>query len=319
MAWREFAFRLPSTAIGRSGAFSGFFRWVWKVRKVRLGAWLLRGLARALRGCALAWGPDFPIYILSGYFLQGFVALRLAMDMRRAARQSLAMFENAVPALKWDVKRALARVRSRGMARAAAKGGGLPRRLHIGCGGRRVPGWLNCDVSHSEVNIDLAGGRLPFGDGVFEAACAQHVIEHLSIRGADGSANGGSGELEGLLGEVHRCQMAGGELWLSCPDMHRIAASYLADGGAALLADRLSRWPQSGTGGYPASQVVNLLFSQWGEHKNLFDLPLLRAVLEGCGFGDVEAMDEARFLARFPEFPPRGDDAISLYVRAYRR
>lgn len=235
--------------------------------------------------------------------------------MWQAAGQRLGMFENAVPALKWDVKRALARARSRGMARAAAKGGGLPKRLHIGCGGRRVPGWLNCDVSHSEVNIDLTGGPLPFADGVFEAACAQHVIEHLSI----GGTNGGSGELEGLLGEVHRCLMAGGELWLSCPDMHKIAASYLANGGAALLADRLSRWPDSGTAGYPASQVVNLLFSQWGEHKNLFDLPLLSAVLERCGFGDVEAVDEARFLARFPEFPPRGDDAISLYVCARRR
>jgi hypothetical protein len=101
--------------------------------------------------------------------------------------------------------------------------------------------------------------------------------------------------------------------------MHKIAASYLADGGTTLLADRLSRWPDSGTGGYPASQVVNLLFSQWGEHKNLFDFPLLSAVLERCGFDDIEAVDEARFLARFPEFPVRGDDPITLYVCAHKR
>lgn len=230
------------------------------------------------------------------------------MDKPAGPRQHGPVFENATPALKWDIRRLLARRRSQGMARAAAAAGPLPRKLHLGCGTRRVAGWLNCDVQGSEVDIDLAAGRLPFGDGAFDAVCAQHVIEHLRL----------GGELEALLRETHRCLAPGGEIWLSCPDMQKIAASYLADGGTALLQDRLSRWPGAGTGDYPASQVVNLLFNQWGEHKNLFDFPLLSAVLTGCGFGDVAETDEAGLLARFPEFPRRNDDAITLYVRARR-
>jgi hypothetical protein len=61
---------------------------------------------------------------------------------------------------------------------------------------------------------------------------------------------------------------------------------------------------------------VNDLFHQWGEHKNLFDFDLAKWALEYAGFSDARQVEEADLLARFPGFPVRGDDLMTLYVTA---
>ncbi len=182
-------------------------------------------------------------------------------------------------------------------------------RLHFGCGKRRVPGWLNVDVAGSDLDVDLSSGLLPFEDAQFEVAVAQQFIEHLDLES----------ELDPLVAELARVVRAGGHLWVSCPDMERICRSYLADGGDALLRDRRSRWPEFTLGELPARQMVNVVFHQAGEHRNLFDLRLLSWLLDRHGFGEIERVDEATFLAAYPEFPVRKDDEFSLFVRAKRR
>lgn len=182
-------------------------------------------------------------------------------------------------------------------------------KLHFGCGKRRVSGWLNVDVRGSDLDLDLTSGSLPFEDNQFEVAAAQQFIEHLDLES----------ELEPLLDELARVLRPGAELWVSCPDMERVCRSYLADGGDALLQDRRSRWPEFSLGGLPAGHMVNVVFHQAGEHRNLFDFRLLSWLLDRHGFEAAERVDEPTFLARFPEFPHRNDDAFSLYVRAKRR
>lgn len=184
----------------------------------------------------------------------------------------------------------------------------LPRRLHLGCGRRRVPGFLNVDVAGSELDLDLGAGALPFADGVFDVVVSQQVIEHLELES----------ELLPLLHDLVRVLSPGGEAFLACPDMESICRSYLSDGGAALLADRKKRWPEFDLRGLPASQMVNVLFHQAGEHVNLFDFALLSHVLREAGFARVERIRESDLLARFPEFPFRDDDDFSIYVRAQR-
>jgi hypothetical protein len=51
-------------------------------------------------------------------------------------------------------------------------------------------------------------------------------------------------------------------------------------------------------------------------HKNLFDFTLLYWALTESGFVEIQRVEEADLLARFPEFPPRHDELQSLYVRA---
>ena len=171
-----------------------------------------------------------------------------------------------------------------------------------------MPGFLNVDVQSSDHDLDLAGGHLPWADQSFEAVVSQQVIEHLEIES----------QLRPLLAELARVLRRGGEAWLACPDMEIVARSYLEDGGKALLEDHLSRWPNHSLGGLPASHMMNVIFHQFGQHLNLFDLPLLEHLLRKAGFSQVDRVREGDLLARFPQFPPRRDDAMSLYVRAVR-
>jgi hypothetical protein len=85
---------------------------------------------------------------------------------------------------------------------------------------------------------------------------------------------------------------------------------------ADLVADRLSRWPEYALHGAPPSHFLNDLFHQSGEHRNLFDFALLEWALKETGFVGVERAEEAALLARYSDFPARGDDLQSLYVRA---
>jgi predicted SAM-dependent methyltransferase len=178
-------------------------------------------------------------------------------------------------------------------------------RLHLGCGERRVPGWLNVDVAGSDHDIDFTR-RLPWKTESFSAVVSQHVIEHLEL----------FGELLPLLGEVRRVLRPGGEVWLSCPDMESICRMYADGRSADLVADRVNRDGRYSTQGAPPQQIVNDLFHQWGEHKNLFDLDIAKWALERVGFSSIRRVREADLLERFPGFPVRGDDVMTLYVTA---
>ena len=216
-------------------------------------------------------------------------------------------FHSTLREFRWEKKRQKTRIRSRfTLLQWKLSKREIPRKLHVGCGKRRVPGWLNVDIQNSEFDLDLGYGKLPFPDSHFSAVASQHVIEHLELER----------ELIPLLYELNRCMVPGAEIWLSCPSMYKVCKSYLEDGGVGLLQDRISRFPNWSLKGLPPSHIVNKLFHQHGQHKNLFDFPLLTAVLEKTGFVDVKEVDERAFLNRFPEFPERNDGFQSIYVSA---
>jgi len=179
-------------------------------------------------------------------------------------------------------------------------------RLHLGCGSRPVSGWLNVDIEKSDYDVDLACGRLPWKSGVFDSIVSQHLIEHLEI----------GTEFLPLLMELRRVLRPGGEIWLSCPDMEKICLLYLNNKVSDLVADANSRWPDFSLGDIPSSHMVNHLFHQNGEHKNLYDFTLLEWALNICGFSKVKRLGESDLLNRYPEFPFRGDDLQSIYIRA---
>jgi predicted SAM-dependent methyltransferase len=223
------------------------------------------------------------------------------MDIRRIFRAAIA--QRTKRNIRFDVARLRARLTHHlGLSQPASP------RLHLGCGERRIAGWLNVDVAGSDFDVDLGAGQLPFHDEVFEVVVSQQVIEHLEMET----------QLLPLLRELFRVCKPGAEIWLSCPDMDSICRSYLKDGGIALLEDRKMRWPEFTLEGAPPSQMLNVLFHQAGEHVNLFDFQLLSWLVQRAGFRDCTRVDEAKFKQRFSDFPVRDDDEISLYVRAMR-
>ncbi|MGI8875692.1 MAG: class I SAM-dependent methyltransferase [Egibacteraceae bacterium] len=185
----------------------------------------------------------------------------------------------------------------------------VPDRLHFGCGDRRVLGWLNADVVGSEWDVDLAGGRLPWPSGSFTVLVGQHVIEHLEM----------VDELLPLLRELHRVARPGAVLWLTFPDLEKVCAGYAADRGRSLYEDLRRRHGDYEVGPLPVQAVVNHLFHQRGQHKNLFDSELIGWLLAEAGFVGCEILGERQFLDDYPAFPARGDDGLSLYVRARAR
>jgi predicted SAM-dependent methyltransferase len=181
------------------------------------------------------------------------------------------------------------------------------RRLHFGAGSRIVSGWHNIDAFSGDERVDLRR-PLPFADEAFDFAVSQHVVEHLAIED----------ELGKLLRELWRVLSQGGTLFVSTPDMFRLCRDYVSDGGGSWIRYYKGRHASFGIGDRPDSHMVNYVFHQNGEHKNLFDFELLSSSLIKAGFVDVEKINEAEFLGRCPEFPKRNDDDTTLYVSAIK-
>lgn len=179
-------------------------------------------------------------------------------------------------------------------------------RLHLGCGKRRFQGWLNVDLVGSDYDLDLSVGWLPWQPASFEAVVSQHFIEHLDLHS----------ELFPLLYEIRRVLRPGGEIWLSCPDMEKLCRSYIDHQMQDLLEVRTQRKPGYSLRGAPSSQLLNEFFYQHGDHRNLYDFPLLQWVLTQSGFSAVQRVSETDLLRRFPEISTRNDDMQALYVMA---
>lgn len=62
-------------------------------------------------------------------------------------------------------------------------------KIHLGCGARKVEGWLNVDIGGGDVNLDLAAGYLPWQDSSFSAA-----VSKTASRGGLPGKRGGSAE-----------------------------------------------------------------------------------------------------------------------------
>jgi len=216
-------------------------------------------------------------------------------------------FQHSLSALKWDLLRAKARL---GYRRNVSRNLHLvSKNLHLGCGARKIDGWLNVDLTNSDFNVDIASTPLPFPSSLFDAVVSQQVIEHLRLES----------ELIPLLSEIYRTMKPGACFWLSCPDMEKVCKSYAEDKGQALLNDRIRRYPDNPWRMTPYSQgIINFYFHQCGEHKNLFDYEMLAYELDCVGFSNIVRVSEDDLLRNFSEIPPRGDDFHAIYIKAQK-
>jgi len=135
-------------------------------------------------------------------------------------------------------------------------------RLHIGCGDKRLAGWINMDMAALpgvDIVADVTRG-LPYSR--VDAIYAEHFLEHLAIDDA-----------VKFLGAAHGALAPGAWLRLSTPNLDWVwATHYRLDGDApekCLLALRTNR-----------------AFRAWG-HQFLWNRELLGEALEACGFADL--------------------------------
>ncbi|MDR1276775.1 MAG: glycosyltransferase [Candidatus Accumulibacter sp.] len=145
-----------------------------------------------------------------------------------------------------------------------------PLRLHLGCGSRILPGFVNIDaIPGVDLQIDVRKG-LPFPDASCDTVFSEHFIEHLDRR-------------EGLrlLREVRRVLKTGGILRLATPGLEGTVAAYqsnrLHEGFAAFGLP----WVKT------RCEALNVAMREWG-HKFVYDEEELRRVAEIAGFTFTE-------------------------------
>ncbi len=193
-------------------------------------------------------------------------------------------------------------------------------KINLGCGGRKIPGWVNLDIQKEYcdlgLSVDLTKG-IPFQDDSFLHAVSSHFVEHLSYETT----------LFCFLKEVHRVLKNGGNLWIITPDLKKVCESYVIDKCERLLLDRTKRNPRYKRkmenpklynkiidGTTPSQHFVNDIFHQGGEHKNLLDIELLRWIAIKSGFKSVEETSDEILIKSFPEIKSRGDSLQALYA-----
>ena len=179
--------------------------------------------------------------------------------------------------------------------------------LHLGCGYKYLPGFVNIDGNmfrKSDMWLDLRNG-LPFPHGAVSSVYASHVFEHLY-----------PDELQFLLGECHRVLKPQGGLRGVVPDMGGAVQAYLTG-----RPDFFSDFPRAhqSLGG----KLSNLLFCEGG-HRQGFDFSYLEELLQEAGFSRVWQLTahESRVYPREVFETLRQEEAgvtsISLFVESLK-
>lgn len=162
-------------------------------------------------------------------------------------------------------------------------------KLHLGCGDRRLAGWINADGSllpgvDLVLNVERDLDLLP--SGVLAHVYSSHVIEHVH-----------PDLLLGVLRGLHRALIVGGELTLATISLEGIYQNaYLknypvAAWNAYLYGDTKSTDPP------------------FMAHRQAFTEPYLTELLKAAGFSVVRPWK----LADYPEFAALNDCAASSW------
>ena len=103
-------------------------------------------------------------------------------------------------------------------------------KLHLGCGRKRLDGWINVDINNADVNCDIR--KLPFENDSASQVMAVHVFEHIPYS-----------DKENVLNEWKRVIKTGGTLILELPCMDKVI-DYIRKNEK--LAPNMVMWPLFG-------------------------------------------------------------------------
>jgi len=184
---------------------------------------------------------------------------------------------------------------------------GRPLHLHLGCGPKYLPGFVNIDANplrQIDMWLDVRCG-LPFANQSVESIYSTHMIEHLY-----------PDELEELLRECARVLKPRAGLRLIVPSLRSAVLAY-QENRRDWFCDSFPRHFDS-VGG----RFSNFVFCD-GQHRTAFDFGYLEEVLSKTGFGQVQ--ESAEGLSRLygekvPSFDPNDVAELprSLYVEAFK-
>ena len=138
-------------------------------------------------------------------------------------------------------------------------------KLHLGCGQRVLPGYVNVDVQrHADVDVQADIARLPFAAASVDFIYSCAVIEHFGRR-----------QWRNVLAHWFATLRPGGTLRLSTADFEAAVQRYLE----ARNVDEL------------LGLIVGGQKDRWDRHGMIFDFKSLAAGLTAVGFVNVRRYD----------------------------
>lgn len=149
-------------------------------------------------------------------------------------------------------------------------------KLHLGCGGNILDGWLNTDIAlyHGDAMYMDLTKNFPVPDGAMDYVFSEHTIEHLSY--AQGLH---------MLKESHRVLKPGGKVRISCPDIQFLIDMYTKP--EQIHRDYIESELPSWAPYADAIFIINNYVRDWG-HQFIYDKTSLTASLLAVGFLDVQ-------------------------------
>jgi predicted SAM-dependent methyltransferase len=181
------------------------------------------------------------------------------------------------------------------------------RHLHLGCGPKYLPGFVNIDgnLFHKiDLWLDVRNG-LPFPSNSVDSIYSTHMFEHFY-----------PDELRLLLEECQRVLKPGGGIRLIVPNLASAISAY-SQQKRAWFDDSFPRHFDS-LGG----RFSNFVFCD-GQHRTAFDFSYLDEVLRQSGFREVEESGEGKsrlYGSQVPPYEPGDSRDLphSLYVEAFK-
>lgn len=182
-----------------------------------------------------------------------------------------------------------------------------PRHLHLGCGTKYLPGFLNIDgnlFNKIDLWLDVRNG-LPFPSNTVDSIYSTHMFEHFY-----------PDELQVLLRECQRVLKPGGGVRLIVPNLASAIAAY-SQNQSDWFDDAFPRHFDS-LGG----RFSNFVFCD-GQHRTAFDFSYLEEILRQAGFREVEQSGEGEsrlYGSQVPSYEPGDSRDLphSLYVEAFK-
>ena len=141
-------------------------------------------------------------------------------------------------------------------------------KIHLGCGGNYIKGWVNIDLDSpsSDIHLDLRN-PLPYADASVDFVFNEHFLEHVTRD--DGLA---------FLKECRRVLKPCGVLRISTPNLRWLIAQYI--GGKLDEFANVDWVPET------PCRLLNEGMRLW-DHQFVYDLPELILTLREAGFSDV--------------------------------
>lgn len=154
-------------------------------------------------------------------------------------------------------------------------------KLHLGCGGHALPGWINLDVHPAPLCWNVQWG-LPFADGAATHVFVSHLFEHLFF----------PHDAMAFLAELRRVLAPGGRVRLVVPDVAQLIDAYQR-GDRDFFARRAAHWRHARGDGPLLAQFLNYAGAGpdpgylFEAHKFGYDFDTLAALLREAGFEGI--------------------------------